>query len=866
MKAGKNMKSILDANALDDFIDSAELGGQDFEVARVHQNHAFLVQATTHQSIQALDFSEFKAEQLSIPRKPQWNKDMSAEDVDRNEKSAFLTWRREIAGIESKDNYTQKVTPFEKNLEVWRQLWRVCERSDIIVQIVDGRNPLLYYTADLRKYVQEMKPTRMMMLIINKSDFLTEYQRVIWSEYLTSLGIFFVFYSAHNEQEILDHMDVNDEVSDDVDAKERDEILAIADNLVNHYLGVKDTSTAATSSTIGSNSSFDISNYICTEQIINNNKDSYQGGHKLNPNEIIEEEEEEEETDDDDDDEVSEDDSDVNNSDSNNKPIFPASAVVTPQVPALESELPVVVEVEVADNDEDEDTDEILMKLVQGKKMQLQQQQQEKDILEEDIEEDEDDNSDDDNDDDLIEKKTTEVKKINKLTDTFSDVSLSIQNQNISIQQRHARVLTRSELLILFYSVAQKLKLSPQTRHDGRICIGLVGYPNVGKSSVINTLLGVSKSTHGRVRVGVSSTPGKTKHFQTLIVTDSLMLCDCPGLVFPSFMRSTGEMLCAGILPINQMRDYQEPGNVIASRIPQYLLEASLGIKIYRHLDPLDKRDRPPTPTEILSAYCQSKGYITNGTGRWDEFRACKDLLKCFTEGKILHVAIPPITKDHTTATTTTTASNEINLTNKSSAMEEIILKRWIKETERVMIRKLRVAERVDEQQQYKIKKALKDDKLRLEQENEFIFEYDAALDDTILDEGEVDQSTTKVVDINGYEFVDDDSDDDDLHLINGDDTSNNTTTTNIKREHKRLPHWGKKNRKLRNKDPYGENSNAGVSNYIAYSTNRTAKPITTTTSTTINSNNVNNKLMRNNIQHPYGTPYVRTILPHHQL
>ena len=27
------------------------------------------------------------------------------------------------------------LTPFEKNLEVWRQLWRVLERSDIIVQV-----------------------------------------------------------------------------------------------------------------------------------------------------------------------------------------------------------------------------------------------------------------------------------------------------------------------------------------------------------------------------------------------------------------------------------------------------------------------------------------------------------------------------------------------------------------------------------------------------------------------------------------------------------------------------------------------------------------------------------------------------------
>ena len=41
-------------------------------------------------------------------------------------------------------NPERKVTPFEKNIEVWRQLWRVLERSDFAIQIVDARNPTLY--------------------------------------------------------------------------------------------------------------------------------------------------------------------------------------------------------------------------------------------------------------------------------------------------------------------------------------------------------------------------------------------------------------------------------------------------------------------------------------------------------------------------------------------------------------------------------------------------------------------------------------------------------------------------------------------------------------------------------------------------
>jgi ribosome biogenesis GTPase A len=58
------------------------------------------------------------------------------------------------------------------------------------------------------------------------------------------------------------------------------------------------------------------------------------------------------------------------------------------------------------------------------------------------------------------------------------------------------------------------------------VVLAVVGEPNVGKSSTLNALLG----TH---RVAVSSHPGRTKHYQTHYMVPRLMLCDCPGLVFP---------------------------------------------------------------------------------------------------------------------------------------------------------------------------------------------------------------------------------------------------------------------------------------------------------------------------------------------
>jgi large subunit GTPase 1 len=106
-----------------------------------------------------------------------------------------------------------------------------------------------------------------------------------------------------------------------------------------------------------------------------------------------------------------------------------------------------------------------------------------------------------------------------------------------------------------------------------KLVVGLVGYPNVGKSSTINSLLGEKK-------VSVSSTPGKTKHFQTINLSDSMTLCDCPGLVFPQFATTKADLICDGVLPIDQMKEHTGPATLVVKRIPKDVLEATYGLAI----------------------------------------------------------------------------------------------------------------------------------------------------------------------------------------------------------------------------------------------------------------------------------------------
>ena len=163
---------------------------------------------------------------------------------------------------------------------------------------------------------------------------------------------------------------------------------------------------------------------------------------------------------------------------------------------------------------------------------------------------------------------------------------------------------------------------------DERLKVGTVGYPNVGKSSVINVLMGVKK-------VGVAALPGKTKHFQTLHLSNEVELCDCPGLVFPSFANSKAEMMCCGVLPIDQMRDHISPISLLLSRIPKEVLEAQY--KIY--LPPQESSKY--TTSTMLSVFAMKKGWKT-GSGTPAEMHAAKVIMKDYTTGRLLHCQLRP--------------------------------------------------------------------------------------------------------------------------------------------------------------------------------------------------------------------------------
>jgi large subunit GTPase 1 len=66
---------------------------------------------------------------------------------------------------------------------------------------VDARNPLLFRTEDLEKYVLEVDAEKRNLLLVNKADLMTLEQRREWAEWFDGQGIRFAFYSARLAKE-----------------------------------------------------------------------------------------------------------------------------------------------------------------------------------------------------------------------------------------------------------------------------------------------------------------------------------------------------------------------------------------------------------------------------------------------------------------------------------------------------------------------------------------------------------------------------------------------------------------------------------------------------------------------------------------
>ncbi|KAJ2414022.1 hypothetical protein GGI10_002670 [Coemansia sp. RSA 2530] len=187
-----------------------------------------------------------------------------------------------------------------------------------------------------------------------------------------------------------------------------------------------------------------------------------------------------------------------------------------------------------------------------------------------------------------------------------------------------------------------KEEAAPAVPGDGHIetvsgryvTLGLVGHPNVGKSTVINSIM-------GRTVVSTSRTPGHTKHFQTIHVTPTLRLCDCPGLVFPCVVNRPLQVL-AGLYNIAQIQEPYTSVQYLAERVP---VEQLLSLHMPDHHQPSSRsgRGQPQwSAWAICEAFAVDRGFYTSKAARPDVYRAALHILRWELDGRILMSFKPP--------------------------------------------------------------------------------------------------------------------------------------------------------------------------------------------------------------------------------
>jgi len=97
-----------------------------------------------------------------------------------------------------------------------------------------------------------------------------------------------------------------------------------------------------------------------------------------------------------------------------------------------------------------------------------------------------------------------------------------------------------------------------------QISVGFIGYPNVGKSSIINTL-------RSKKVCNVAPLAGETKVWQYITLMRRIFLIDCPGVVYPSEDSET-DIVLKGVVQVEKIRNPEDHiGAVLERAKPEYI-------------------------------------------------------------------------------------------------------------------------------------------------------------------------------------------------------------------------------------------------------------------------------------------------------
>ena len=161
-------------------------------------------------------------------------------------------------------------------------------------------------------------------------------------------------------------------------------------------------------------------------------------------------------------------------------------------------------------------------------------------------------------------------------------------------------------------------QIAKKVKKEERVSVGVIGYPNTGKSSVINQLIGKSSAKTGIM-------PGFTKSLQKLRLTKDIMLIDSPGVIpLDKYSNSLQEKINFHT-KIN-VRHYSRTKN--PELVLSEMMKEMPGI-LEKHYEVITDGD-----DEFIEELGKRLHFFKKG-GVVDEDRVARKVLKDWQEGKI---------------------------------------------------------------------------------------------------------------------------------------------------------------------------------------------------------------------------------------
>jgi nuclear GTP-binding protein len=103
-----------------------------------------------------------------------------------------------------------------------------------------------------------------------------------------------------------------------------------------------------------------------------------------------------------------------------------------------------------------------------------------------------------------------------------------------------------------------------------QISVGIIGYPNTGKSSVINALM-------AKKCCKTAPVPGETKVWQYITLTRRIFLIDCPGVVYDTGDDET-EIVLKGVVRAERLSTPTDYIPAILGRVQKKYIQKHFGL------------------------------------------------------------------------------------------------------------------------------------------------------------------------------------------------------------------------------------------------------------------------------------------------